>query len=254
MELARVHLKYSAIVSNSSKSKVLDDGGYLLWNILSETNNYLYLKKTSDMRYVEYNKKMLDLFYKEGEYPNNAKWCIMKKNYEQFPSLSSFVETVESLEKKVIANKAPCKGILSKPFLNIKGKVVQLSITLCPLLNHDKTKVEALIFYGQDVTHKIPHNDLRMIYENLYDNKIGLSKFLEHIGFADYISGNAITKREYDILHLFSYGKTAKEIALDLNISYRTVEIHLKNIKIKVNARNKIEVMRKFLLCYRSSG
>lgn len=243
MELAGLHLRYSTILNNSNRGKALADDDYLLWNILSETKDYLYLKKTSDMSYIDYNKKMLDLFFKKEDYMNNA----------QFPSLSSFIESVEELEKQVITNKVSYKDILSKPFLNMNGRVLQLSITLYPLLNQDKTKVEALMFYGQDVTPKIPHNDLRMIYEDLYNNKIALSKFLEHIGFTDYIIGNTITKREYDILHLFSYGKTAKEIALKLNISFRTVEIHLNNIKKKVNARNKIEVMRKFLLCYRSS-
>ena len=51
--------------------------------------------------------------------------------------------------------------------------------------------------------------------------------------------------RECDILHYLPRGKTAKQIALILGISYRTVERHLENIRIKTGVYSKAELIEK---------
>lgn len=44
-----------------------------------------------------------------------------------------------------------------------------------------------------------------------------------------------LTRREVECLNWFIYGKTAAETAMLLNITKRTVEAHLENIKLKLN-------------------
>lgn len=56
-----------------------------------------------------------------------------------------------------------------------------------------------------------------------------------------------ITPREQDILHHLIKGKTARGIAEILNISARTVEHHLMNIKSKMQVANKSELLQKIL-------
>jgi len=48
-----------------------------------------------------------------------------------------------------------------------------------------------------------------------------------------------LTKREQECLILFLNGYTAKETGAELNLSYRTVEEHLENLKIKLGCRYK---------------
>ena len=44
-------------------------------------------------------------------------------------------------------------------------------------------------------------------------------------------------------------GKTAKEIGKALGISYRTVEKHWENIKLKVNCNNKFKIVKSMYFC-----
>ncbi|MBA2657783.1 MAG: PAS and helix-turn-helix domain-containing protein [Tatlockia sp.] len=59
--------------------------------------------------------------------------------------------------------------------------------------------------------------------------------------------------REIDILRLLIQGKTAKETAKILNLSHRTVEYYLQNIKIKANVENKSQLIEKAIYHYNIS-
>ena len=48
-----------------------------------------------------------------------------------------------------------------------------------------------------------------------------------------------LTPREKDVIALVSEGYADKEIALQLNLSARTVQTHLNTIILKLNARNR---------------
>ncbi|MBP8018814.1 MAG: response regulator transcription factor [Hylemonella sp.] len=58
---------------------------------------------------------------------------------------------------------------------------------------------------------------------------------------ADAIS--TLTVREIEILECLRTGKTTKEIAFDLNLSVRTVDIHRANIKRKLGLRSGTELI-----------
>lgn len=55
-----------------------------------------------------------------------------------------------------------------------------------------------------------------------------------------------ISQKEYSCLALLSQGKTAKDIAEHLEISHRTVETHLLNIKYKYNLNTKTQLIELF--------
>lgn len=54
-----------------------------------------------------------------------------------------------------------------------------------------------------------------------------------------------LSKREKQCLQLFIKGKTNKEVARELDLSYRTVEKYSESIKIKFNVLNKAEMLAK---------
>lgn len=51
-----------------------------------------------------------------------------------------------------------------------------------------------------------------------------------------------LTNREYECVNYLIRGKTAEEIAIILNISRRTVETHVQNIKRKMNCYNQFRL------------
>lgn len=53
-----------------------------------------------------------------------------------------------------------------------------------------------------------------------------------------------LTYRERQILQFVVGGRTNKEIAVDLGLSYRTVEVHRRHIMEKIGARNTAELVR----------
>lgn len=58
-----------------------------------------------------------------------------------------------------------------------------------------------------------------------------------------------LTPRERQVIRRISRGKSNKEIATDLKISYRTVEIHRHNVVNKLNASNSPEAVRIAIEC-----
>ena len=51
-----------------------------------------------------------------------------------------------------------------------------------------------------------------------------------------------LTVREYECVDYLIRGKTAEEIAIILNISRRTAETHVQNIKRKMNCYNQLRL------------
>lgn len=54
-----------------------------------------------------------------------------------------------------------------------------------------------------------------------------------------------LTKREFDILKLLGKGMTSKEIATDLNMSPRTVEVHRYHLLKKMDCKRTTELLHK---------
>ena len=52
-----------------------------------------------------------------------------------------------------------------------------------------------------------------------------------------------LTTREHQILELVAVGQSAKEIAITISIAPRTVERHIENVRLKLNARNRAHLI-----------
>lgn len=55
-----------------------------------------------------------------------------------------------------------------------------------------------------------------------------------------------ITDREADVLHMISHGYNNPEIAEKLFISINTVKYHIKNLYLKLDAKNRVEIINRF--------
>lgn len=101
-------------------------------------------------------------------------------------------------------------------------------------------------------TIRVPYHDLLLAREGFNNSMLERKKeFLRETQIYRYIFGEKehpkakLSKREIDcVLHLLD-NKTAEETAALMDISRRTVESYLENIKIKLNCTNKVELYRK---------
>lgn len=76
----------------------------------------------------------------------------------------------------------------------------------------------------------------------------GIIPLNQHAVFNHYISNNSpipLSTREHQCLVLAIRGKTAKQTAIMLNLSYRTVEEYLNNVKRKLNVTSKSQMIDK---------
>ena len=53
-----------------------------------------------------------------------------------------------------------------------------------------------------------------------------------------------LSPRELEVLQLVGAGKTSKEIARDLNVSVRTIDVHRANLKRKLRVKNTSELVK----------
>src|SRR5690348_449217 len=57
-----------------------------------------------------------------------------------------------------------------------------------------------------------------------------------------------LSERERQILERVAQGQSAKEVAVDLGITHRTVERHIENARYKMRARNKTHMIAKAVI------
>lgn len=60
-------------------------------------------------------------------------------------------------------------------------------------------------------------------------------------------SGSTLTSREREVVQLLAEGRTAKEVAVVLNVSAKTVAFHRNNVKRKLGLRKTIEIIKRTL-------
>jgi len=60
-----------------------------------------------------------------------------------------------------------------------------------------------------------------------------------------YLEHGGLSRRELEVVRLVAGGSTNKEIARDLYISPRTVDMHVRNILMKLGCRSRTEATRR---------
>lgn len=111
---------------------------------------------------------------------------------------------------------------INSPWYNDEDKVI--GVFGCNIILEKQSLSESL-------THLMQLGLLSSINDNFHNNRFNL------------------TKRESEIVNHTIHGKSAKVIAAILNISLRTVEQHLQNIKMKMGVLSKTALIEKAIDC-----
>ncbi|HEY0579195.1 MAG TPA: LuxR C-terminal-related transcriptional regulator [Candidatus Nitrosocosmicus sp.] len=75
----------------------------------------------------------------------------------------------------------------------------------------------------------------------------GRDNELRNKEFTEQLQEGLLTKREEEIMRLFSNGSSYKDVSSDLDISVDTVRSHVKNIYKKLNVKSKTEAVLKMI-------
>ncbi len=153
-------------------------------------------------------------------------WIILSKKELEFVELFGFVGEKRSQLEKIYLNHT----YLLKSFTTYFKK--EMNSVICQMAEES---ISLVALKGEDYYPNSPIHP-----------KIDLTTyqaFLEDCGMRSQIKKAALlSKRERQCIKLFLLGKSAKETALDLNLSPRTIEFYFENIKNKLICRNKCEI------------
>lgn len=92
------------------------------------------------------------------------------------------------------------------------------------------------------------HTELRNFLLEVEDLKLAMAdkKEWENNKINELLKKYEITDREADVLHMISLGYSNTEIAEKLFISINTVKYHIKNLYLKLDAKNRVEIINRF--------
>lgn len=190
---------------------------------------------------IEGGKKALDLIKK---HVSSSHIDISHFNYR----LAMFYNKIQEYEcaKKHCLNSVEYGKQLFDDGCNFDsaGASYILASILLREKNYDANQVISLLSYTADTFEKligdVNHPEV-VFYKKVLArvNKLTGSKILLNYNHKKF----HLTKREHECLKLVRQGKSAKQIGALLNISYRTVESHVDNIKSKFSCRTKLELI-----------
>lgn len=121
--------------------------------------------------------------------------------------------------------------------------------TKTPLLNEEK-RIVGTVFHGMDIT------DASMLEMGTVLTRLAVESVPNDLlgGQTSYLIGNnfkniKLTERQSECLFYLLRGKTAKQMAKILNISHRTIEEYLEQLKCKFNVVTKYDLINKAIEC-----
>ena len=68
--------------------------------------------------------------------------------------------------------------------------------------------------------------------------------YVRHLSATGSSSYSILTKREREVLQILAEGKSSKQVALLLNVSWKTIENHRRNIMDKLDAHNIVDLTK----------
>lgn len=127
-----------------------------------------------------------------------------------------------------------------------KGQKKILYGTKTPILDHDNTVI-GLIDQFIDITHNLFFNLSPIILDACFRNDILQPDGQFSYMIIENIKEYGITDRQLECLFYLLRGKSAVDIAALLDLSNRTVETHIENLRQKLNCSKKSELIEKAL-------
>lgn len=240
------------------------ESDYLVIRFEEEKDCLVQYWKSSPACYELLKEEMLNFTQLYKQYrPSKSLW--LQQNF----TLPLNREIDEWLEKNV---NIPCIEYGNKKVAFVIGKDVLVHLSVIKIFdlvrseinhNHFATEVEAREWLDENHSPKHEKAEMSISYEGIDEEGNSIIKIKRHSGdivntiksFNNLVEENKfikaniekysrLTKREKEILVVFSRGMKQQEIADELYISVQTLRTHWKNIKKKLEIRSLAEVVR----------
>lgn len=164
---------------------------------------------------------------------------------ETFPSGNDFLEALPVKGPGCILLDVRMPGISG---LDLQSKLAEkpsrLPIIIVTAHGDTQMAVRAMKEGAFDFVEKPINN--QMLLEVAYKAIDKSKKLIADLDFQDDIQDrmNLLTPREKDVLEMIALGKLNKQIAFDLGITQRTVEVHRARVMEKMQARTVADLLR----------
>lgn len=250
-------------IFRSPLKQFLDVDGFVYFKVIINTNNYLFLCCGSPGIEVLHKEYFFDTELQNmiaNEYtPFLQTLCLQKKLFNIYPNEDNDTTLLRILRAHKIMhlcsiNFKEVNYIESFCFLIQESTqhYIELFLERMPVLSKFVDHLKSN--YGE-ILYSTQHKFAKQCWSlncNLNDQQMieleSRKKFFNYIAQANAKVERlgALSTREHQCLELILKGRTAKEIATILNISVRTVEIHMRNLKLKTGCRHKSELIQNF--------
>lgn len=147
-------------------------------------------------------------------------------------------------DKKIIQTGQPSKII--DIYLHDDNSWKAYLFTKHPLINKNQT-IDGIIFHGQEITDVLRVELGSMLLQNTMTNYPNYSIDATKYILAKKMDIPKLTNRQADVLFYLLRGQTIKQAAKSLNISLRTAEDHLQQLKEKFATPTKHDLIEKSL-------
>lgn len=220
----------------------------LLFSNLCGFSNLIFWMRTPDFKKQLYVSESLSKIYGYSPtevYENPTTWSAAVDSAER----DSVIKRVRLRVSRQVENKEDNEPIFYKvhlpggkinfirnvsfPLRDVSGKILSFVGFSESLLRREWELVKAKKIESTSKSIKLVSDISNMLMPDLIKNQEKISPV------------SRLTQRELDCLMLAKEGKSAKQAAKLLNISYRTIEAHLESVKRKFECKTKLELMSK---------
>lgn len=195
-------------------------------SILASSINVIFLNRESVIQHInENNAETLGYDSKE-----QALGKSIRQSYQRKAAEFSITHDLEVMKNQQ-------RSVKEESCLRFDGAIFHCITAKIPLYNASSELI-GLVGYSIPIGLKIINLEDKLQYFNklVYANS---TKYTQQ--------ETRLTTRESEILHYLVRGYSAKSTAARLNISFRTVESHIDNIKTKLDVETKAELINKVI-------
>lgn len=203
-------------------AKAENIGKFVIWDAIEITNDSKQLYQDSVAFGVDHTLTIMDISSQE-------------KNFYHFAT---------NLRDRSINDEYLRHMDLLTNFISYFNNTVMQSKKLSKSYEMKVTVTDKAAFSIEESFDQVSKQRQKFLAEINKDNENFYSQILYRI---KYLFGSVLTLREMDCMVHLVLGRTAKATAVELGISRRTVEEHLVNIKNKLKAESKNDLMKDVL-------
>lgn len=191
-----------------------------------------HVKDATTFKYTLTNQKNLDAFgLKRAEDLIGLTLNELSQHMRPYWD-KSYPSIMEEYDLKV-KNTGLIHWIPQQQFIDKKGTLHQQCISKIPIFSEDNS-VAAILTTGTNVIENFTKLELLNRYKNFYKTKReACAGFMTHFKLSDFFI-TALTEKELITLCLMVEDCTYKYLASKMNVSLKTIETHVSNMKNKL--------------------